>query len=153
MNAVRRATNADVPRLAHLWHEKAILLHQVDARFDASSGARTDWTNRAMEWLQDARCAIFVSENGAQLIGYAVAWRQPGLIGAKEVGLITDFALDTHTYEGGAGRRLFKALRNWFGAQGIKRIVVCVPRRYPVEQAFWRSIGAADFIDMLWIKP
>jgi ribosomal protein S18 acetylase RimI-like enzyme len=150
---IRRATSSDLPRLAELWQEKMILLQQSDPRFASFSGDPAAWSKGACDWLESDPFAIFVGEHGAQIVGYVVGWKQPGLFAppAEQIGVITDFALDTHTYQGGLGTRLLRAVREWFNQSGISRIAVYAPHCHAVEQAFWRAAGATQWIDLMWI--
>jgi hypothetical protein len=70
----------------------------------------------------------------------------------ERYGLITEIALDMHSYNAGMGRSLVQVLRAWFANQGIEHAIAAVPRRYPVEQAFWRALGATERVDLMWMK-
>ena len=61
-------------------------------------------------------------------------------------------AVGAHSYQSGLGKKLLAPLRLWFAGQGITSIVAYVPRRQPVEQAFWRAQGATDLTDVMWMK-
>jgi hypothetical protein len=69
-----------------------------------------------------------------------------------QVGLITEIAIDAHGYHGGVGRKLVSALRDWFSEQGAQQTVIWTPHYDAVAQAFWRSLGAAEWVDVLWMK-
>jgi hypothetical protein len=112
------------------------------------------WAAAAQTWLDDARCGFFAAErDDGTLIAYIVGWLQPmaGLT-PSSVGLITDIAIDAHGYHGGVGRRLVDTLRGWFAERDVQQMVVWASRYDAVAQAFWRSLGAADWVDVLWIK-
>ena len=107
----------------------------------------------AQTWLDDARCGFFAAERDGELVGYVVGWLQPmpGLV-PQQIGLITEIGIDAHGYHGGMGRALVSGLREWFTGQGAAQTVVWTAHYDAVSQAFWRSLGAAEWVDVLWIK-
>jgi hypothetical protein len=52
--------------------------------------------------------------------------------------------LDAHSYHPGLARALVAAVRDAARAHGAAGVLVNVPSYDPVEQAFWRSVGAAN---------
>jgi GNAT superfamily N-acetyltransferase len=148
MATIRAALRTDLPALAALWHEKLVL--QADPRLTASPER---WMAATSASLDDPRCALFTAVDDDRAIGYIVGWVQPfpGVSG-DALGMITEIAIDTHGYHAGVGRALLDALRAWFHAQGVEALVVWTSHRLAMEQAFWRSVGAIDWMDMWWIK-
>ena len=151
MLTIRAATVTDLSTLALLWHEKLVL--QADHRLVPAPNARDLWIEAAQGWLDDARCGFFAAERDGDLVAYAVGWLQPmpGVV-PTHIGLITEIAIDAHGYHGGVGRSLVQALREWFAARGADQTAVWTPHYDAVSQAFWRSLGAAEWMDVLWIK-
>jgi len=142
---IRSAVLEDIPTLADLWQERRIILSQVDSRFRLLPDEREIWLVGMQEKLVSATHRIFAVENEANLVGYICGSIQP-----NELGLIEEIALDAHRYHGGLGRQLVRALQEWFKQRDIKQIIVGVPRRMAVEQAFWRSLGAKEWMDNPW---
>jgi hypothetical protein len=68
-----------------------------------------------------------------------------------QVGFITEMAIDTHVYQGGLGRNLVQALRAWFIERDVAHTAVFAPHDLAMEQAFWRSLGAREWVDLLWM--
>ena len=151
MLTIRAATASDLPALAHLWHEKLVL--QADHRTAPAPNARDVWLEAAQTWLADARCGFFAAERDGDLIGGIVGWLapMPG-IAPERIGLISEIMLDAHSYHGGVGRGLVEALRAWFAARGAAHVAVWAAHYDAVAQAFWRSLGAAEWVDVLWMK-
>lgn len=151
MATIRTATENDLPALALLWHENMIL--QTRTALTLAPDARETWAAAARGWLDDTACGLFAAEQDGKLVGYIVGWLQPmpGLI-PEVTGLIRELALDAHGYHGGTGRALVEALRGWFTARGANRIAVWTPHFDAVAQAFWRSLGASEWADVLWIR-
>jgi GNAT superfamily N-acetyltransferase len=151
MITIRAATSADIPSLAELWYEKTVMLAQADRRLKLAPDARAAWTRAALNWLADPHCCLLVAAQAAP-VGYlrASLHEQPGMLPAS-YGAIHQMAIDAHGYYGGVGRALVEAARAWFEGQGVDRIVVWTARRDATEQAFWRSLGATDWMEMLWM--
>lgn len=142
---IRTVGLEDLPVLADLWQERRIILSQIDPRFRLLSDEPEIWLMAMREKLASSAHRIFVVENEAALVGYICGSIQP-----NELGLIEEIALDAHRYHGGLGRQLVSALQEWFKQRDIKQIIVGVPRRMAVEQAFWRSLGAKEWMDNPW---
>lgn len=151
---VRPARSGDLPALAALWLEKMVLLAQADARLGLLADAETQWQQQAERWLNDARCALLVALEEQQIAGFIVGWVQalPPGVQPAQIGVITELALEMHRYQQGIARALVEALRQWFREQGISAHTVLLPQRQALEQAFWRAQGAAEWMNLLWIK-
>ena len=154
MITVRPTIEADLPHLVHIWYEKWTLLSQADSRVRLASDAKERWTARAQAWLASADTHMVSALSADSPIGCAVGRMMdapPGLVPDK-MGVVIDMALDGHRSYPGAARMLVGALRTWFAAHGVEQIMVWTARRQPVEQAFWRSLGAVEWMDGLWLK-
>lgn len=151
---IRTANLGDIPRLAELWHEKMIIQQQFDSRFALAGNSVTLWSAAMCEWLQDGRCAIYVGVQNMTPIAYIIGWIQtapPGLHPAQ-IGAVTDLTIDLHAGKSNLGRDLLTALRIWFNDNDIQHIIAYVPNRSPIEQAFWRGLGATEWSDLMWMK-
>ncbi len=154
MTIVRAATDTDLPEISRLWHEKTILQQQSDRRIALTPAARTQWSEAAAVWLNNERCSILVAEGERELLGYIIGWVQeapPGLIQSR-LGAVTDMMVDAHSQKGGVGRLLLSSLRDWFHTQSVQQLIAYVPARLAVEQAFWQAQGAAEWMNILWLK-
>lgn len=152
---VRAATTTDIPALTHLWYEKTVLHLQTRRHFTLAPDGRAQWSAAALRWLADPRAALWVAQDAGEsaLAGYLLVCLQdspPGLLPAQ-VGAVLDFAIDAHTYRGGVGRELARAARDWLREHHVERMMIDVPRGAAVEQAFWRALGAKEWIDRLWM--
>lgn len=150
---VRPARPSDLPRLAHLWYEKTVLQQQVERRIRIAPDGRDRWTAAAADWLEDSSRVVLVAER-EEVVGYVIARVQPSPPGLlpERMGVIEDMAIDAHGYHPGVGRSLYRAARDWLTGQGVEGMVVGISRRYAVEQAFWRAMGATEWMDWLWMK-
>lgn len=148
------ATPDDLTDLADLWYENRVLQQQSDSRLTLISGAKAKWIDEASRWLTNPRCAIWVAVQGGNRQGYLVLWLQdmpPGMIPAC-AGYVSDMAFDLHSPSGGAGQILLNTARDWLTQQGIENMIVVVPHRQPVQQAFWHGQGARTWMDLMWLK-
>jgi L-amino acid N-acyltransferase YncA len=151
---IRPAEPADIPEMARLWYDKMVLQQQFDRRFALPSNGQARWMASTADWLHNRNCAIYVAANHDSLIGYVVAWLQPGPPGLspERIGVVSDLTIDAHGQHGGTGRLLLQPVREWLTKEGVSHIVAHVPRRQAVEQAFWRALGATEWLDSLWMK-
>jgi ribosomal protein S18 acetylase RimI-like enzyme len=152
--SIRKAAPDDLPGVAALWHERITLQQQSDRRFTLAPDAPAQWTAAAAGWLADPDCLLLAAERDGVLVGYAMGRMQdapPGLLPAR-IGAVTEMHVGVHSYQTGLGRALLDELRAWFAQQGAAAVVVQVPHRQPVEQAFWRALGATEWIDTMWMK-
>jgi hypothetical protein len=149
----RRTLPADLPLLSAIWHEKTLLLSELDPRFRVEGSPRDQWERAAVAWLEDSRCILVTAEHETVPVGYLVGCVQsaPPGVQPQVLGLISDLALDLHGYYPGAARLLVESARTWFETQGVSQLVANVPKRSAIEQAFWRAQGASQWMEWLWI--
>jgi ribosomal protein S18 acetylase RimI-like enzyme len=151
---IRVATQDDLPAMAVLWLEQKTLYQQADHRFTLQPDAADQWREAAMHWLSDKHCKAYVAQDQQQIVGYVIAWVQdgpPGMV-PQRLGVVTELAVGAHSYQAGLGRKLLAPLQAWFVEQGISTVLAHVPHRQPVEQAFWRAIGATVWTDVMMMK-
>lgn len=150
---VRPANSSDLPDLSRLWYEKTILQLQTDRRWKLASDAQVSWSAQVAEWIMDDQYCVLIGARGNQIAGFMVGRLQtapPGLL-PKTVGAVIDITIDVHGHPEGVGQALFQAIRDWFQGQGIQQIMTYVPRRQAVDQAFWRALGATEWVDVMWL--
>lgn len=150
---VRPAQTADLPLLARMWYEKTVLQQQANPRLRFAPDAEVRWRQAAAAWLADADTALLVAVDADTPVGYTVVRVQAGTPGLLPdcVGVLVDMALDTHRYRGGVGRSLVAAARDWLQSRGAAQWTIMVSQRSAIEQAFWRSLGAQEWMDCLWM--
>lgn len=151
---IRPANAADISKMVMLWHEKIILQQQSDRRLQLLPDARERWSTAAGDWLANPCCRMNVALREDEIVGYIIGWIQAGTPGLapERIGAITDITVGVHSYQSGLGKLLLESLRSWFCEQGTTQLIAHVPRRQPVEQAFWRALGATELTDVMWIK-
>lgn len=132
---IRTAEPSDLAALRHLQHERAVLLEKSDARYKTRVV-----TFESLAARIGGSLPVLVGVSGEQVAGYVAAWTAHSPYGDIPGGvlLVDDMALDAHRYYGGLARALIQRLRT----QAPDGLRVLVPRYAPVEQAFWRALGA-----------
>lgn len=154
MVVIRLATRRDVPAMARLWQEKMVIQQQTDRRFSLSPDGQALWSDAVAQWLDHDDYTLYVADHADTIVGYIVGCVEaapPGLLPAR-VGVVVDLAVGVHSNQPGLGQRLLEPLREWLVQQGISRVIVSVSRRRPVEQAFWRALGASELSEVFWLK-
>lgn len=150
---IRGLDTQDIPVMADLWHEKMVLHQQADRRYRLAPDSKAQWSSAVRQWNADECYFIHVAESQGEIVGYIIAHVQPsspGLI-PEQIGIISDLAVGTHSYQSGLGRHLLKPVLEWFSRQSITQVIIHVPHRQPVEQAFWRAMGATEWVDLMWM--
>ncbi len=151
---VRLATSDDLITIADLCYENRVLQQQADPRLVVTLDSKAIWIEEAAQWLNNPRCTIWVSVRAGRVTGYLIAWLHdmpPGMF-PMCVGLVADMAVDLHSSSGGAGQVLLTAARDWFSKHSLDNMIVSVPHRQAVQQAFWRGQGAKTWMDLMWLK-
>ncbi len=151
---IRPATTGDLPDMALLWYEKMTIQQQTDRRLKVSLNGQAEWQQATARWMLDSQYALYVAAYDDRVVGYVIGRVQaspPGLVPAQ-IGVVLEMTVGVHSDQSGLGRRLLEPLRAWFATQGITHFVATVPGRQPVEQAFWRALGATELTDILWMK-
>lgn len=151
---IHTATFHDIPAMADLWYEKMVLHGQTDSRVRLLADGRERWSAAVAGWLSDTCCQVYVAEREGEVVGYIIGQVRDNLPGMQpeRIGAVTDMTIGAHSYQSGLGRVLLHPLEQWFCEQGIEQIVAHVPRRLPVEQAFWRALGAQEWVDVMWLR-
>jgi GNAT superfamily N-acetyltransferase len=151
---VRAVALADLPEIVLLWYDKMVFQQQYDPRFKLMPDATAKWLSAAEGWLADSHYGIFGAERDGHLLGYVIGRMMAAPVGLmpEQLGCVVEMTIDSHSHEGGLGRLLLNALEDWFSKRDIHYIVACVPHRGAVEQAFWRANGAAEWVDLMWIR-
>lgn len=151
---VRAAIPDDLPDLSRLWYEKMILQHQMDRRWRLDVDAQANWSVTVSDWLKDENYRVLLGTHDNLPVGYVIGRFQtaPPGFAPKDIGAVIEMAVDSHVQSGGIGRMLFEAISDWFRQRGVQQMVAYVPHRQAVDQAFWRALGATEWVDIMWLS-
>ena len=141
--------------MASLWLEKMALQQFGDRRLQLARDGAERRICAMRGWLQDERYCLLVALAGRQAAGYIVGCERPGPPGLlpERQGQVLELTVGLHSDMNGLGGRLWPPLHDWFRQRGLEEIIMHVPARQPVEQAFWRSMGATEMTGLFWMKP
>jgi GNAT superfamily N-acetyltransferase len=148
---IRRASARDLDQLTALW--RAINAHHshLDPLFTERSEAGAEARELLRAQLADADMAFFVSERAGELVGFCAVRvdRAPPILVEVERAQITDLFVVESLRRKGLARALVACALEWVRARRVGRIEVRVARGNHEGQAFWRSLGFSDLMDVL----
>jgi GNAT superfamily N-acetyltransferase len=101
--------------------------------------------------LRDPDAAIFIYECDGALLGFCTVWidRAPPIQVEVQRAEITDLMVLASQRRRGLGRALVERALGWVKERGVERCEVRVASLNAEGQAFWRSIGFGDLMDVL----
>jgi ribosomal protein S18 acetylase RimI-like enzyme len=111
-----------------------------------------DELRRLLVALQrDPDAAIFVYDSGGDLPGMCIVRidRSPPILEEVERAEITDLGVREDRRRSGIGRLLVEAALVWVAECGVERVEAQVATGNAEGQAFWRSQGFGDLMDVL----
>jgi len=137
--------------VAELWIEIAAHHVSLDPLFTLRPGAELEVERLIAELFGDPDAAIFVWEAPDDLLGFCAVRidRAPPILRETRRAEITDLGVSAAARRGGIGRELAAAAFAWAKDRGIARLEVRVAARNREGQAFWRSLGFDDLMDVL----
>lgn len=149
--SLRLARAADLPRLTELWIEIAVHHSSLDPLFTLRSGAEPEVQRLISALVGDPDAAIFVWEVPDDLLGFCAVRidRAPPILEEMRRAEITDLGVSAEARREGIGRELVAAALAWVEDRGVARVEVRVAARNREGQAFWRSLGFDDLMDVL----
>lgn len=152
---IRPGTEEDTPAMLRLWREMMDCHARMEPRFRLlpPPAGEQAWEKHLREsiWGNEEAC-VFVAEVDGQVVGQMLGvLRDPyPVFEPGRYGYVTDVAIDPAARRSGVGRALFEALKAWFRERGVSYLQLMVAHNNPVSQAFWRVLGCADYMDILW---
>lgn len=142
---VRRATPADLPALGRLGALLMRTHHEFDPdRFmDPGSDPSEGYAWFLGKQLQDQDVAIFVAEQGGDVVGYVYAGLEP--VSWKELrdacGFIHDVAVDPGRRGSGTATRLIETAIAWLRQQGAPRVMLWTAEKNAGAQELFTRLG------------
>jgi ribosomal protein S18 acetylase RimI-like enzyme len=149
--SLRLARAADIPRLTELWIEMAAHHSPLDPLFTLRPGVEPEVRRLFTALFDDPDAAVFVWETPEDLLGFCAVRidRAPPILDETRRAEITDLGVSAAARRGGIGRELVVAALAWVKDRGVVRVEVRVAARNRESQAFWRSLGFDDLMDVL----
>ncbi len=148
---VRRAGHRDLDRVAALWTAITAFHEPLDPTFRMRKDAGGELADLLRGIGRDSDAAILVYEEGSHIEGLCIVRidRSPPIMLESERGEITDLGVREGARRRGIGARLVAEALAWVRDSGVQRVEVQVATANPTAQAFWRSQGFGDFMDVL----
>lgn len=150
---VRPATHADLPRLGRLGARLVEEHNDFDSRRFLAAKKRTpaDYAGFLGEQLADANVAVFVADDGGDVIGYAYAavegYDYMALRGPA--GVLHDILVDPEFRRRGIGKQLLDAALGFFHSRHVPRVVLqTAERNDEAQRLFARSGFRRTMIEM-----
>lgn len=145
----------DLSILAEYWYDHVALQAQKHTAIALMPDAEQHWIDAMQVHLQDTQTLAYIAALENEVFGgliVTVVPNAPGLLPAS-VGEIVAIVLDMHSphKRHNTVSQLLDRATTDLAAQGIQALRVSVPAYAPVEQGFWRGLGATHIMDTLWI--
>jgi len=149
--SVRRAECGDAAAIAALWRSLFETHAAIDPAFALREGAERKLEVAVLRSLDDRGAAVWVAEREGACGAFCAARVERATTLAREACrvAIDEIAVAAEWRRGGLGRALIEAALAWAKQCGAERIEVRVAVRNAAGQAFWRSLGFGDFVDVL----
>lgn len=141
----------DLDRVAALW--TAITFHHepLDPVFRMRRDADDELRELLGTLARDPDVAILVYDDDGDLPGMCIVRidRSPPILEEVERAEITDLGVREDRRRSGIGRLLVEAALVWVAECGVERVEAQVATGNVEGQAFWRSQGFGDLMDVL----
>lgn len=150
---IRKALPEDAEAITALWMDSLRLHSRYDERFVLHPQAETAWRAALRLWMESADACVLAAETaGGELIAFAIGMDRENapILQPERYGYISELDVAEGWRRRGVGRRLFGELMRWFAQRRLTTYRLNAAHRNPLSQAFWRAVGAQDFIDVLW---
>jgi GNAT superfamily N-acetyltransferase len=123
----------------------------LDPLFTLRPGAEPEVRRLLAAIFADPDAAVFVWEVLDDLLGFCAVRidRAPSILEETRRAEITDLGVTAEARRGGIGRELVEAALAWAKGRDMARVEVRVATRNRESQAFWRSLGFDDLMDVL----
>jgi ribosomal protein S18 acetylase RimI-like enzyme len=151
VGSLRRAGPPDLSRLAELWLEVARHHAALDPLFALRLDAAAEVQRLLGAEIEDADAEIFVWDAPPELLGFCTVRVDlaPPIFAETRRAEITDVGVRPAARRSGIGRALVDAALEWAHGRGVARIEVRVAVGNREGQAFWRTLGFDDLMDVL----
>jgi GNAT superfamily N-acetyltransferase len=154
---IRAARPADEPMILEIMREEMKSQEALDPCFRLRPDAGDRYALYLRNRMRDIDSSVFVAVAGGKVLGVVVGSlrSQESLFDLRRFGYVSDLVVASTVRRRGVGRRLFERAAMWFRGLGIRVIRLHVACSSPEARAFWRALGARDFLveACLELKP
>jgi ribosomal protein S18 acetylase RimI-like enzyme len=151
---VRAFKMADEDGVLALAREEMRRLEKMDPRLQLSPDAGDRYTVYLRDRLRELDSAVFVAERDGAVVGLGIATirRQRTLFAVQRYGYVSDLIVAPDARRSGIGRLLFERIGVWLRSHGIQVVRLHVAECNETGRAFWKSLGAAEFMTEMWLE-
>jgi ribosomal protein S18 acetylase RimI-like enzyme len=153
---VRPANRQDLDQMTRLWREMMDYHARADSRFRPapSPNGEQAWQEFLETLWNNPDWCCLVAERDGLLIGQIMGQIRSTypVFEPQRYCYVTDIVVLPEARQGGVGRSLFEALKDWAHSRDADYVELRVAHRNQASQAFWRAMGCTDYMDGLWYK-
>ena len=148
---VRPAATRDLDRVSALWTSITHHHQGIDPVFQMRPQADDEIRALLLTLYRDPDAEIFVYDDQGDILGICIVRidHSPPIMRETDRAEITDLGVRESARRKGIGTRLLDEAIAWVEASGVRRIEIHVAKGNPAGQAFWRSRGFGDLMDVL----
>jgi GNAT superfamily N-acetyltransferase len=150
---VRAARAADEAAILAMAKDEMDAHERLDPRFRLRADAMGRYALYLRDRLREIDSAVFVAEADGRVVGVAIGSIrvQDAFFETRRYGYVSDLMVLPELRRRGIGRALWDRVALWFKSVGLGVVRLHVATRSPEARAFWRRVGAEDFLAEAWI--
>jgi ribosomal protein S18 acetylase RimI-like enzyme len=145
---IRAARPADEPMILDLMREEMKAQEALDPCFRLRPDAGDRYALYLRNRMKDIDSSVFVALAGGKVLGVVVGSlrSQETLFELRRFGYVSDLVVASTVRRRGVGRKLYQRAAMWFRGLGIRVIRLHVASAGAEARAFWKALGARDFL-------
>jgi len=150
---VRPAKTVDEPAILALAKVEMEAHVHLDERFRLREDASNRYAVYLRDRMRDIDSSVFVASDADRIVGLAIGTvrKMDSFFQAKRFGYVSDLMVAPGARRRGVGRALWERTAAWFRGLGIETARLHVAVQSDEARAFWKSVGAEDFLVEAWI--
>ena len=150
---VRPAKTADESAILALAKIEMEAHVHLDERFRLREDAARRYAIYLRDRMRDIDSSVFVAADAGRVVGLAIGTvrKVDSFFESQRFGYVSDLMVASAARRRGVGRALYERVAAWFRSLGIETARLHVAVQSDEARAFWKSVGAKDFLVEAWI--
>jgi GNAT superfamily N-acetyltransferase len=150
---VRAVRAADERVILELARQEMAAQEAMDPRFRLRPDAMDRYAVYLRDRVLDMDSSVFVAELDGDVCGVVIGSirRQETLFRLRRYGYVSDLMVARSARRRGVGQRLYDRVALWLRGLGVDVLRLHVAAHSEDARAFWKSLGASDFLTEAWI--